>query len=352
MSRTIVYVSCAAEGCIASFRLDNATGVLTPVARTRVPGPLDPPPTSMPLALSPDRRRLYAGSRNPPWPLTGFALGEDGALTVLGTGHLAQSMAYLATDRTGRFLFGASYWGSVLTVNPLDTDGVPGEPLQVLATPPKTHSVLPDPENRAVYAAVLGGDIILRQEFDAATGRLAEPLAVAARSTPGAGPRHLRFARGGALLYCVNELDGTLNTYARDPESGALTELQSVRLVPPAAPGKTLACADLHLTPDERFLYASERRTNVLVGLRLRPDGTLEPIGTVPGEQAPRGFAIDPRGRWLVCAGQESGCVAVYGIDARSGALTRLATYEAGGNPNWIEIVDFPAPAGTTGASP
>jgi 6-phosphogluconolactonase len=231
----------------------------------------------------------------------------------------------------------------MLSVNPIEADGVPGEPLQVLHTPPKAHSILPDPENHAVYAAVLGGDVILRQPFDPATGRMAGPVAAVVHTAAGAGPRHLRFARGGALLYCVNELDGTLNTYARDPASGALTELQSVRLVPPAAPGKTLASADMHLTPDERFLYASERFSNVLVGFRVHADGTLETLGTVAGEAVPRGFAIDPRGRWLLCAGQQTGCVAVYGIDARSGALTRLAAYAAGGNANWIEIVDLPA---------
>ena len=63
----------------------------------------------MPLALTPDRRTVFAAARNPPFPVSSFAMGEDGALTLLGTGHLPASMAYIATDRTGRFLFGASY---------------------------------------------------------------------------------------------------------------------------------------------------------------------------------------------------------------------------------------------------
>jgi 6-phosphogluconolactonase len=342
MPRTIVYVSCATEARIARFRLDNATGRLTAQGSVVVPGPADPPPTSMPLALSPDRRTLYAAGRNPPFLVSSFAIGEDGALRLTGSAHLADAMAYIATDRSGRFLFSASYHGAKLAVNPLGADGVPGETLQVLATPPRAHSVLPDPEGRAVYAALLGGDVILRQGFDVATGRLATPATPVAHTAPGAGPRHFRFARGGASLYCVNELDGTLNVYARDPTTGELTELQSVRLVPPAAPGRTLAAADLHFTPDGRFLYASERVNNVLAGFRVRPDGTLDALGTVPAEAIPRSFAIDPRGRWLICAGQQTGRVAVYGIDARSGALTRLADYTAGGNANWVEIVDLP----------
>ncbi len=340
MPRTIVYVSCAAESQVVSFRLDNATGALAPLARTTVPGPLDPPPVGMAMALSPDHRVLYAVCRNPPYPVTAFAIGADGALSQIGGGRLAHAMHYLATDRPGRFLFGASFAGALLSVNTIGADGVPGEPMQVLPTPPRAHSVLPDPDNRAVYAAVLGGDVILRQEFDPATGRLATPATPAAHTAPGAGPRHLRFARAGALLYCVNELDGTVNAYARDIATGALSALQSVHLAPP---GVTPAAADLRLTPDERFLYASERASNLLAGFRLRPDGTLDALGTVPTEPEARGFAIDPRGRWLICASHTTGCVTVYGIEPDSGTLTRRAACHAGANANWIEIIDRPA---------
>lgn len=352
MPRMIAYVSCATDGLIACLRLDNATGVLTPVARVALPGGVDGPGSSLPLALSPDRRTLYAARRSPPFPVSSFAIGADGALTLTGTGHMADATAYIATDRTGRFLFGASYHGAKLSVTPIGADGVPGGPLQVLDTPPKAHSVLPDPDNRAVYAAALGGDVILRVGFDPESGRLDAPATVAARTAPGAGPRHLRFARAGTLLYVINELDGTLNAYARDPATFTLTELQSLRLVPPAAPGHTLAAADLHLTPDERFLYASERTTSVLAGFRVRPDGTLEALGTAPAEPLPRSFAIDPRGRWLLCAGQQTGRVAVYAIEARSGALTRLGAAEAGANATWIEIIEPPAAPVGRGATP
>ncbi len=344
MSQTIVYVSCATEATIVRFGLNTATGRLTPLGRTAVPGPDDPPPSSLPLALSRDRRRLYVAGRNPPYVVSVFAINDDGALTLAGSGTLADATAYIATDSSDRFLFSASYHGAKLAVNLIGADGVPGEAVQVLATPPRAHSVLPDPENRAVYAAVLGGDVILRQCFDPATGRLAEPAMAVARTAAGAGPRHVRFARGGSLFYVINELDGTLNAYARDTATGGLSELQSVRLVPPAAPGTVLAAADLHLTPDERFLYASERTANVLAAFRLRPDGRLAALGTVPAEPVPRSFAIDPGGRWLLCAGQQTGRVAVYGIDPSSGALSRRAAYPAGANANWIEIVERPGP--------
>ena len=184
-------------------------------------------------------------------------------------------MAYIATDRTGRFLFGASYVGAMLSVNAIGADGVPGEPMQVLATPPNAHSILPDPTTAPsmppCWAAT--SSCARNSTHHRPDGQPATP---AMRTAAGAGPRHLRFARGGALLYCLNEIDATLNTYARETATGALRT--AIRARGAARRGRhNLAAADLHLTPDERFLYASVRATNVLTGFRVRADGTLEP---------------------------------------------------------------------------
>lgn len=99
---------------------------------------------------------------------------------------------------------------------------------------------------------------------------------------------------------------------------------------------------DLHLTPDGRLLFASERTSNALYGFRTAPDhAALAPLGATPCEATPRGFAIDPGGRFLLCAGQTANAVGLYAIDQANGGLTRLSRYPTGPNPNWIEIVDF-----------
>ena len=80
--------------------------------------------------------------------------------------------------------------------------------------------------------------------------------------------------------------------------------------------------ADLHLTPNGRFLYASERTTSTLGAFRV--DGTsgkLSYLGSTPTEKQPRGFAIDPTGRFVVVAGEKSDTLSSYAIDAENGAL-------------------------------
>jgi 6-phosphogluconolactonase len=342
MAASVVLVACAAAAEVAAFVLDAESGALAPAGRTPVAGAREPVPAGMPLAISTDRRRLYAGWRNPPYPVSCFDINADGSLSRFGTGHLFAPPAYLATDAAGGLLFAASYHGGLLAVHPIGADGVPGAALQVFDSLPKAHSVLPDPEGRAIYAAVLGSDHILRGALSTTAGRPVAALTVAAVCRRGAGPRHLRFAHSGRSLYAVNELDGTITAYARDGESGVLGEVQTLPLAPGAASGHTLAAADLHLTPDERFLYANERAHALLAGFRLGADGRLVPAGAVSVAPEVRSFAIDPSGRWLVAASFETGALLVWERDGASGALRPAGVYPAGGRAAWVEIVSLP----------
>ncbi len=140
----------------------------------------------------------------------------------------------------------------------------------------------------------------------------------------------------------LGETDAFVYVFDYDAGTGTLTQKQSVSAVPAGFTDKP-AAADMQITPDGRFLYASERRSSTLAGFRIDPaTGTLTSIGSTPTEKQPRGFAIDSTGRYLLAVGQLSHAMSTYRIDAETGALTKLAQYPMGQNPNWIEIVDLP----------
>ena len=123
--QTVVYVSNAGSKEIFVFAMDRDTGDLTEIERVPVPGTDKPSPTSIPMAVSPDRRFLYAALRSEPFPVSSFAIDqENGRLADLGTAPLADSMAYIMTDRSGRFLLSASYPGAKLAINPIDARAV------------------------------------------------------------------------------------------------------------------------------------------------------------------------------------------------------------------------------------
>lgn len=340
---TVVYVSNAGSKEVFVFAMNRATGDLDLIETVPVPGTDAPSPASLPMAQSPDHRFLYAQLRSPPFPVSSFAIDPaSGRLTHLGHTPLADQMAYLITDRGGHFLLGASYAGSKLAINPIGGNGVVQEPpTQVLETKPKAHCVLVDGANKFAYCTNLGGDIIMQLKFNAATGTVAPNTPESVSTKPGAGPRHMAFHPSRRFLYLITETTATIGSYAVDPEKGTLGEVQFVDMLP-ADVKEPPAAADLHVTPDGKFLYGSERKTSSLAGFRIDPDkGTLTPIGRWPTEKTPRGFAIDPRGRFLVSAGLDSNALTVSAIDPQSGALHDLKHYPVGQMPNWIEFVDL-----------
>jgi len=335
----VVYVACADSKEIYVAHLDDGTGVLEVIQRAAVPGAV------MPLAIAPGRRFLYASLRSEPFSVATLQIDRAaGTLRLVSTVPLPDSMAYLSTDKTGRFLFGASYSGDKISINTIGDDGlVDAEPVQIVATPSHPHSVLVGPSNRHVFVPCLGSDVISQYRFDAATGRVAPHTPPAVKAKHKAGPRHLVFHPGGRFAYCTNELDATVGAFRVDAAAGTLSPIGAQSLLPAGHRGRPpFAAADIHITPDGRRLYASERASNSLTGFSIDGvTGALTPVGNVPTEETPRGFNVDPRGRFLLAAGQVSNHLTAYTIDPGGGGLVPRHRYRMGENPNWVESIDL-----------
>src|SRR4029079_5821538 len=156
LPRTIAYVSSAGTREIFIFNLDYRTGVLHPLATVPVPGPEGPSPTSMPMALCPEGEYLYAALRSGSFPVSSFSINPaTGHLTLLSTVPLVDNVAYIATDRSGRFLLAASYEGSKLSVNGIDGGLVQMPALQVIPNISRAHFIVADLTNRWVFATSL-----------------------------------------------------------------------------------------------------------------------------------------------------------------------------------------------------
>ncbi len=260
-------------------------------------------------------------------------------------------MPYISVDCSGRFLLGVSNpWQhparprkSLISVSPIGPDGFARPPHQVLRTKDKGHAILPGPSNRHVFVTSCDEDVILCWGFDPTTGMLAADPALAVSVRANAGPRHFIFHPNNQLLYLLTEYDATIYTFKYDADTGALNELQTVNLRAPDASGKSLRAADVRITPDARFLYASERYSDTLVAFKVDPaTGTLSRTGSVPTEKEPRAFNIAPPGRYLLAAGRMADSITSYAIDRESGGLTKVAKYAAGRGPSWVEIISLP----------
>ena len=355
---TFVYVSNAEDGDIGTYRLLDS-GELQPLARAKAASLV------MPMAVSPDRRFLYAAVRSKPFSVHAYSIDRGtGELKPLAVSPLAESFPYISLDRSGRFLFGASYGGALVSVNAIGSDGrVDAAPLQVIPVGRNAHSIRSDGSNRFVYVPTLGTDQIFHFAFDESTGRLTSSTPAVFQMKQGVGPRHYVISRDNKFLYALSELQGTVTTFSLDGRTGALTEVASVSGLPPdsklgpgaprgavggpnaQAPRNTdndIWAADIHLTPDGKFLYISERTSSSLAAFGVNAGtGKLSYLGSAPTEKQPRGFAIDPKGRFLVASGEKSATISVHAIDPASGALRLLKQYPTGKGSNWVEIVSF-----------
>jgi 6-phosphogluconolactonase len=354
---SFVYVSNAEDGDIGTYAL-QADGSLKPGERVAAQKLV------MPLAVSPDKRFLVGAARSKPYQAWSYAVDPGtGALRLIGQAPLPESYPYISFDRRGRFLLGASYGGNAVGVSAF-ADGRVGQTLQVVPTARNAHSIRTDNSNKFVFVPHLGTDQIFQFKFDADSGRLTANTPPVLQLEQGTGPRHFVVSNDNRFVYLLSEMAGTVTTLALDASTGLLKKIDVASILPPdtklvpgvprgavGTPGANQAtrdtandiwAADLHLTPDGRFLYASERTSGVISGLRVDPaTGKLSYLGSMPTERQPRGFAIDPHGRFMVVSGELSDTISTYSINAGSGALKLVGRYPAGKGANWVEIVEF-----------
>jgi len=260
---------------------------------------------------------------------------ETGALTFLNR-QLSNgtSPCHLSLGLDGKTLYTANYSSGTVAMHPILADGRLAEPCSTVQHQgkgpnasrqegPHAHSVTPDPHSGDLYVCDLGLDQVLVYRGRTATLQPAEPAVL--QTHPGAGPRHLAFHPNGRWLYVVNELDSTVSMFTRAEARGAFAtaEGQSISTLPDGWTG-TSWCADIHVHPNGRFVYASNRgHDSIAVFAVDETTGRLVAVGhdSVLG-RTPRNFAVDSSGRWLLAASQDSDVVKVFAVDGASGRLS------------------------------
>ena len=241
---------------------------------------------------------------------------------------------HISITEDGRYILVANYLGGNVSVFPLGSDGTIGPSTDLVqhagSGPNKdrqlsahAHSITLDEKGRFAVAADLGIDRVMIYELDRAQGKLKPNAAqLFFQAKPGAGPRHFAFHPKGKLAFVINELDSSVTSLSYDGKGGTLKEIQTLSTLPPGFSDPN-TCADLHVSPDGKFLYGSNRGSDSIVAFSVDGDsGKLTYIENTPtGGKKPRNFAIDPTGNFLLAANQDTGNIVVFRVDKRSGKL-------------------------------
>jgi 6-phosphogluconolactonase len=296
------------------------------------------------LAIHPNGRWLYLVNEvNEPRETNGTRTGDVSAFAISPeTADLTRlnaqrtrggSPCYVSVDRRGRVVFVANYMGGNVVVLPIEDGGgvAPVEastanggstgPNAARQEAPHAHCVVTDPSNRFVLMADLGLDRVFLDRLDADRIALTPTEGRGVRLRPGAGPRHLAFHPRLPLVYVANELDSTVTTLRLDAERETLTVVDTRSTLPAGSIGEN-SVADIHVAPDGRALYVSNRGHDSVAVFAVGEDGglTLEQVASCEGDW-PRNFSLDPTGRWLLVANQRSNDIVVLRREEAAGTL-------------------------------
>lgn len=310
-----------------SFRFDQHTGIATPLSHTEIKNPSY-------FTVSNDGKQVYAVSE----------LGEQEAAVTAFDFDATQGMFKRRnTERTfgadpcnittnGQVVVTANYSGGNVSIFPLRKDGTL-EPTSTIEqfkgkgmdpkrqAKPHLHCVMFSPDGKYLFANDLGTDHIYR--FDNLTTSASKALKLNPSATltlkAGSGPRHLTFAPNGKQAYLINELSGTVVVF--DYKKGKLTPKQEIAADTVNAQGS----ADIHVSPDGAFLYASNRlKADGIAIFKIdRKNGQLTKVGYQLTGIHPRHFNITPNGKYLLVACRDNNAIQVFERDPRSGLLTK-----------------------------
>lgn len=330
---------------IYTFQFDQEKGVSTPLSETEITNPSY-------LVISEDNRFVYAVSEHNDGreSVSSFAFNPvKGTLTALNSQKaMGEDPCYISTN--GKYVVTANYSGGSISIFPIDKDGslLPASevihftgsgPNKSRQEKPHLHFAQFTPDGNFLLANDLGTDRIYKFNVNTHTETISEKLfETEAPATfyvaAGSGPRHLTFSPNGDYAYLLNELSGTVIAFQYN--NGQLTEIQSILADSIGAGGS----ADIHISPDGRFLYASNRlqADGLAIFAINSANGKLTKVGYQPTGIHPRNFNITPNGKYLLVACRDNNTIEVYKRDQESGLLTKTEADIAVSQPVCIQF--------------
>ena len=291
--------------------------------------------------ISPDGQILYVAVRSDNSVATFRINRTNKTLIPLGLTKIGANAAYLATDQTGKTLLWASYSDGLVGSHSLKENGEvkPGA-LSRIETKRCAHAILTDSSNRFAFVPHTGPNAIYQFRFDAKSGKLTKNNPLTTSPAAGLEPRHLAFHPKLPIIYCDDEKGDSVTAYHFNLDTGQLKAFHSQSTLPTDFDGSQNTCADIEITSDGRFVYASNRGHNSIAGFSVdAKTGKLTSIGQFVTGAIPRSFNLDPDNQWMIVAGQRSHDLHVYKRDSTSGKLKRIFQQSTGQGPSWVQFI-------------
>lgn len=349
----LLYLASATDKRIDVYALAAESGKLTKQSSVDLPG------NAGPMSQSPDGSLIYAAmtrrdaSNKQVAEVATLKRAEDGSLKIIGTGTISSRAPYIRADRSGTVMLAAHYGPGEVTAYRIKDGICTSEMTYQQKTAATAHCIEVDPSGKFVYVPHTSPNKVFQFELNAKSGKLIplDPPSVSGPDTEHKyhAPRHYAHHPTLNMAYTSNESGGGISAWEFDPKSGHLKLVQTLSALPPDFEGNS-AAADIHVTPNGRFAYVSNRDVtryddpkqakDTLAGFSLdAKTGRMTLVGYYPTISFPRSFTLDVVGKYAYAAGQRSNNLAAYRINQDTGALDRIATYDCGAGPIWVMCV-------------
>lgn len=349
---TGTYTSVKSEG-VYVYTFNSNDGIAIEISHVKTSNPSF-------VAVSPNGQFVYsvqedAAANGKGGSITAFSFNKiSGVLTYINqqpTG--GDHPCYVAVDKTGRWVVAGNYSSGSLSVMPVQTNGALGPagsiiqhqgsgPDKARQNSPHVHCTIFSADNRYLFVPDLGIDKVMIYAFDEVTGKLTAAKQPFAQSAGGAGPRHICFNPTNTYAYLMEEMSGTVVAFKY--KNGRLTNRQRISSMP-AADTSNAGSADIHVSPDGNFLYASNRaNANSIAIFKInKKNGKLSSVGhqSTLGK-TPRNFNFDPTGNFLLVANQNSDEIVIFKVDKITGLLTDTQQRIKVGKPVCLQWASAP----------
>ena len=247
-------------------------------------------------------------------------------------GTAATDPCHVELSPNGQFLSVANFASGAVSIFPLDSEGnIIGRQVfqhhgssihPIRQKGPHAHASIFLESEQLLYVPDLGIDTVKAYHYD---GCFVTPVPEYDFTLPaGSGPRSGVFSHDQKFFYLIHEISSQVSVFSC--EHGKMTFLDCVETLPEGTDKSSNICSDLHITPDQKYLYASNRGHDSLCCYRIETDGRLSFLHRTPCHgKTPRNFAIDPSGKYLLAGNQDSDTITLFAIES-DGQLSYLST--------------------------
>jgi 6-phosphogluconolactonase len=343
----------AAGNKVTVFKVDEVTGKLTQQQALDLPG-------AGPMTSSLDHKRIYImaamdkkpAQKRPPAAMATLKVADDGSIKIEHLALIKQRGGYLGLHPSGTWIAGNHYQSGMATIWKLEDGVYKGTTAHEVKLEKQSHSSVFSPDGKFLLVPATGPNKVFQLKFDGTTGKATPNTPPSAPGPAGDNdarqPRHLVFHPTLPVVYTTNEREQPgVGMWSWDATTGTLKFIQNLRSSPPGFKG-SITTADLHVTPNGKFLYVSNRdgtkradqsHQDTIAAYSLHAKtGRMLPLGFFSCEHIPRTMDLDADGKFLYVAGQRDDHLGAYQIDA-TGKLKKIGVYRVGSRPIWVHCM-------------